>query len=149
MVSNLYEAILRDFGSFFNTPLQPDSHNNCKINLNDLDISIQIEIDKYGYALIFCRLPEIQGRYRDNLIVHALKANEIYHPYTGVFGFSHKNSQLIVFLRFPAEALDRNKIEAHVPGFLRKAASWTKALKAGQMPDLNEEFAPRSAATFL
>ena len=90
MVSNQYEAILRDFGIYFNCTLVPDANNSCKIGLNNYGIAINIEMHSSGCLLISSRLGVIQGRYSMNIIQQALKANDLYNPATGIFAFSGK-----------------------------------------------------------
>ena len=137
MVSSQFGALLKEFESFFNCPLEPDNNNSCLINLEN-ELSIQIEMDRYGLILIGCRLGAVHmGRYRETLMRQALKSNEATLPSTGILGFSNKSNQLILFIKLNPIELNSNLIGAILPPFISKAKLWKEAITKGETPSVN------------
>lgn len=136
MVTSQFGSILKEFEVFFNCALEPDNHNSCLITLGT-GLTIQIEIDRYGFLLIGCRLGVLpMSRYRDNILQEALKSNEASLPSTGTFGFSQKSSQLILFVRVNPDKTHQHLL-ALMPSFIAKAKQWSEALAAGTTPTDN------------
>jgi hypothetical protein len=136
MVTSQFGAILKEFETFFNCPLQPDENNSCLIHMG-IGITIQIELDRYGFILIGCRLGAVHmGRYRDQLIREALKFNEAALPSTGVFGFSLKSNQLILFLKLHPHSFSSHQVMILLPPFITKAKQWTEAIAKREVPAL-------------
>ena len=134
MVSSQYGALLKEFEPFFNCSLTPDENNSCLIQLES-GINIQIELDRYGFLLIGSRLGLVHmGRYRDLFIRQALKSNEASLPSTGIFGFSKKSSQLILFLKLDPSHLNKESVFRILPPFINKVKSWKEAIEKGEIP---------------
>lgn len=146
MVSSLFEIILKDFESFFQCSLQPDENNSCLIKLAS-GISIQIELNRQGQLLVGCRLGSIpMSRYRDNLIREALKFNEATFPSTGVFGFSQKSSQLILYMLIPPHQFNSASISKLMPPFIAKARKWKEAIAKGETPTIQQASSKKMAS---
>lgn len=139
MVNSQFGAILKEFETFFNCSLQPDDNDSCFIRMG-IGVNIQIELDRYGLLLIGCRLGAVHmGRYRDNLIHAALKSNELLPPSTGIFGFSQKSNQLILFIKLNPNLLSSHVISTLMPPFVAKAKLWTNAILSGSIPSVAVE----------
>ena len=135
MVSSQFGALLKEFEPFFNCPLEPDENNSCLIHLG-IGISLQIEMDRQGMILIGSRLGAVHmGRYRDQLIRQALKSNASSFS-TGIFGFSHKSNQLILFLTLNPHQLNSHQITQLLSPFITKAQSWKEAIEKGEIPTI-------------
>jgi Tir chaperone protein (CesT) family len=136
MVSSQFGAILKEFESFFNCPLEPDANDSCLITMG-IGITLQIELDRSGLILMGCRLGTVHmGRYRDNLIREALKSNEATFPSTGVLGFSQKSNQLILFMKIDPVTFTIHQILKLLPPFVAKAKLWTDAIAKGEVPSI-------------
>jgi Tir chaperone protein (CesT) family len=136
MISSQFGAILKELEAFFDCSLEPDANNSCLITMG-IGISIQIELDRYGLLLVGCRLGVIHmGRYRDNIMKEALKSNELTPPSTGIFGFSQKSNQLILFLKIDPLVFSIHQILALMPPFITKAKLWTDAIGKGEVPSV-------------
>lgn len=134
MADSQFGVILKDFEDFFHCPLEPDANNSCLIKM-EIGISIQIELDRYDQLLIGCRLGALpMSRYRDNLIQAALKSNEAALPSIGIFGFSQKSNQLILFIKHDPNTLTANEILTVLPPFIAKAKQWSEAIAKGETP---------------
>lgn len=147
MVSTQFGALLKEMEAFFKCPLEPDQKDTCLIKMG-IGISIQIELDRYGYLLIGCRIGTLpMSRYRDNIIQQALKSNEAFPPSTGVFAFSQKANQLIFFLRLEPN-VPMHRIFALLPSFISKAKKWTDALAKGETPSMEIAAASKGSGIF-
>jgi hypothetical protein len=136
MVSTQFGAILKELEPFFKCPLVPDQNNSCLIHMG-IGISIQLELDRYGFLLIGCRVATLpMNRYRDNIIQQAMKSNDADLPSTGVFGFGHKTSHLILFLRLDPSNTSPHQILALLPPYIAKAKKWNEAIAKGEMPSI-------------
>lgn len=139
MVSSQFGGILKEFEPFFGCELEPDSNNSCLI-LMDIGLSIQIELNRYGLLLVGCRMPTLpRNRFGDNLIKAALKFNELSLPSTGIFGYSQKYQQLILFIKIDPNDLNPQFIQEILTPFIKKAKNWVDAVKNDKIPSLGEE----------
>lgn len=136
MVSSQFEAILKDFEPFFKCRLQADQNESCLIKMGQ-GISLQMELNRYGFLLIGCRIGELpRGRFQDEVIKEALKANEFYPPLTGIFGISRKSNSLILYLLIDPHKLDLDKISNLLNPFIAKAKLWSDSINQGNIPAL-------------
>jgi hypothetical protein len=134
MVDTQFGAILKEFETFFRCSLKPDANNSCLIKLKS-GLEIQIELDRYGLLLIGCRIAALPfSRYRDNLIQQALKSNEAFLPSQGVFGFSQKSNQIILFIKLDPTHLRADQILSLLPPFINRAKQWKEAIARGETP---------------
>ncbi len=139
MVSSQFGGLLKVFETFFKCPLEPDENNSCLIHLG-IGISIQIEMEKYGFILVGSKLGSVHmGRYRDNLIKQALKSNASSFPSCGIFGFSQKSNQLILFIKIDPIKLSPHEIVNSLPPFINKAKIWKEAIEKGDIPALDRD----------
>src|SRR5688572_26408203 len=105
MVADLYETLLEELGEILKIKLKPD-HNTCLIEFKE-GVSIQLELDKQAEnLLIVCDLGEIAvGRYRENLLREALKANGLPPPRNGILACSHNGLNVCMFEMLPIKNL--------------------------------------------
>lgn len=136
MVSSQFGAILKEFESFFNCSLEPDTQNSCLIQL-EMGIQVQIELGRDGFLLIGSRLGAVHmGRYRNELIRSALQSNETSRPSQGVLGFSPKLNELILFIKINPQLLSPYFIQTVLPPFIIKAKQWNDAIAKGEVPSI-------------
>lgn len=145
MVSNQYEAVLRDFGDYFKCQLVPDVNNTCLIHIPN-SVKIQIELDRKGKVVIASRLGVLQGGFRDIALREALKANDYYDPSSGSFGLGKKSNNLMLFLVIDLDHLNPDKINTVMPAFIAKAKLWADGIKSGNLPAIGERAAASKAS---
>lgn len=135
MVHSQLGNILKEFESFFQCPLTPDTNDSCLIRTGN--ISLQIELDRYGLLLIGCHIATMpSSRYRNNLIHAALRFNEATLPSTGIFGFSQKLQEFILFLTIDPQSITPHLISSTLPPFLNKAKQWMETIEKNEVPSL-------------
>lgn len=147
MVRSHFEAILKEFENFFHCPLIPDENNSCLIQMSGIGISMQIELDRYGLILLGCRLGVLHhGRFKNEVIEAALQSNASTPHTTGIFGFSQKSSQLILFMKLNPQSLTVNQILTSLPPFIKKAKQWSEAIASGKAPSIGIATTPAKPA---
>ncbi len=139
MLSSQFIALLKDLEPFFKCKLEPDQHQACLIKMG-IGIRIQLELDSYGENLLVgVRLGVIpMSRYRENVFKAALKANGSSSPSTGIFAYSQKTGNLILFATIPFQEADQEKVIATLTPLIAKAHIWAEALSRGDIPILTE-----------
>lgn len=149
MVTDLFGSLLQELSPILKVKdLHPDQNNSCLIRLKN-GIKIQLEIDLSGqFLLIGCNLGDLpRGRYRENILREALKANDMPPPLHGILAFSEKTQHLILFTKTPATKTSGEKIAAEIAPFVEKAAIWIDALKRGEIPVITQPL-PSGSAMF-
>ncbi len=128
-----YTELLMELGSEIGQPLHPDKRGVCKLNVNDL-FHVQIENDLQKEALLIATFigEIIPGKFRENILREALKANQDVH--LGILGYSGKNNQLALFSYLPVRAIHGKELLGFLNEFIEKASSWRTALESGVIP---------------
>lgn len=133
MADTQFKSILKEFEPFFHCPLVVDENESTLIHMG-IGVDIQIELDRYGSVLIATRLGSTVGRYSDLVFKEALKVNYIDPPSAGVFGYSQKSKNLILFMLVDPRAIKPDSISRIMTPFIKKAKRWVDAIKAGIVP---------------
>lgn len=136
MVTSQFNALLQDLEHFFKCKLAPDSNNSCLVKMG-IGIKIQLELDRYGENLIIgSKLGSIPvGRYRELVFREALRANNLNPASSGIFGYSKKSGNLILFVKLDLRYANQEKIISTLKSFIPRAHSWLKAIQQGTIPD--------------
>jgi hypothetical protein len=140
MITNELGGLLNELGKILNIPnLQPDENNICLLKILG-KIQVQIEYDKdRDYLLIGTDFGEIiPGRYTEDLMEVALKANNLKPPLYGILGFSKKNNHLIMFERLWLKDQNGEKLAKFIDGFAKKAVVWKEAIEQSQIPVISD-----------
>jgi len=113
--------------------LYPDEHAACKLLVGD-DMQIQLEMDPSGEKLfIVSLLAELPlGRFRENVLKHALVANSTEPPSYGYLCYVHQINHLALYAALTAEGLKGPFLVEYLASFYDKAKKWKQAIHAGQ-----------------
>lgn len=134
-----FAQLLNDLSLLLDTDLSPDKRGACKLNIDDT-LHIQLEPDANREKLLFFSfLSEIPpGKFRENVLRDALKANaDLSTP--GIFGFSERNNQLVLFANFNFSSLTAKEVLNSLHLFMAKAQAWKQAIATGQTSNLCPE----------
>lgn len=138
MVSSQLDSILKDFESFFKCRLEADKNNSCLINMG-IGVSIQMELNRSGQLLIGSPIAVLPGgRFQDDVLKEAMKANGFYPPFSGIFGFRPASNTLFLYLLVEPHRLNEDKINQLLTPFIAKAKKWKDALDKGELPVIDE-----------
>jgi len=138
MVADVYETILLELSEVFKIPpLKPDPNHSCLIKLKN-GCEIQIEPDAAMENLIIganiAAVPP--GGYRANIFREALKFNGLPPPKKGIFAWSKKADQLVLFSILPLKNLTGTKVAELIVPFTAIAMKWREAILAGHVPQV-------------
>lgn len=150
MVTDLYGALLEEFGHLLGIKLTPDPHNTCLIKSKG-GSAVQIEIDAAKDSLlIVSTLPELplSGRYRESVMKEALIANNLPPPRYGIFAFSKPAGRMILFAYLDLRNLNGEKIYAFFNPFAAKAQTWYDAISQGVVPVVSSQTTPKPGGIF-
>jgi hypothetical protein len=150
MVSNQLGALLEDLGKILKIPdLHPDENNTCLLRF-DNGVQVQLELDKVGSSLIIGSdlgvIPA--GRYRENVLGEALKANGLPPPRYGIFAYSKKSDKLVLFQKMPLDDITADKIASFLPNFIDKAIIWKEAIAKGDVPAVSAQGVTKPSGMF-
>ena len=128
-----FEELLAALGKVFRLALHVDSMNACSIQVRE-GLVIQLQPDMAQENLwLFAKITEIPpGKFRENVLREALKANGLGDPVAGVLGFWAPTAQLALFQKYPLNVLNGERLSGFLGAFLDMANSWQKAIEGGQ-----------------
>lgn len=132
---DIFEQLLEELSKEMHLPLKSDEHNTCLIRLKD-SLDVQIELDRAQENLIIgIFLGELPaGKYRENILKEALKANSEPPPSIGVFAFSEKKHALVLFETRRIEDVNGAKAHEIMLELYAMALPWKEALSRGDVP---------------
>jgi hypothetical protein len=128
-----FEGILQLFGEALNLPLQSDKNNACAIQIKQ-GLTVQLQSDpSQTRLLIGCKIVEIPpGKFRENVLKEALKANGLPDPRVGTFAYIAAINTLFLFQEYPFDLLTTGeRIAGLISAFLKTATDWRNAIDAG------------------
>jgi hypothetical protein len=130
-VNDRFEELLKELGDALGVPLHPDKRRVCKLHINQ-ELHVQIECDlAKGEVLLGCFACEIPpGKYRENILKEALKANH-HFPRTAVLAYSAKNNQLALFHTLSLHQLSGKTLADQLERFVEMAHAWKISIEQG------------------
>lgn len=138
MVTDAFGLLLQEVGKLLQIPkLEPDGNNSCLINFPG-QISIQLEQDRSGNALILgCDIGTIPpGRYRELVFREALRSNGLPPPRSGDFSYSKQADKLMLMQQIPLKDINGDKVLSVLNSLLEKAKYWKEAILRGEVPSI-------------
>ena len=138
-MKNVFSRLMYELGEELEVDLEPDVLNSCTISIEE-KISLQFELDSRKDQLILACIIAVvpPGKFRENVLLTALKANNIY-PRAGVLGFLDTTSELILFHYFPLEDLKGKEISTYLGLFLDEVTLWQSAIESGILTSIMED----------
>src|SRR5579872_2904597 len=101
-----FNELLHSLGKLLGLSLQADKNNACALQIKK-GIIIQLQPDvAMEKVLIASKIVEVPpGKFRENVLKEALKANGFPDPRVGTFSFLPNNNTLILFQQYPIDIL--------------------------------------------
>ena len=137
MVSNAFDLLLNDLGAALKIKdLNLDEHNTCLIKFpSGLQVYIEPSNREEGQALIYTNIAELPvGRFREDVLKEALKANGFSYPRYGIFAFSEGNQQLVLFQFLPMKNLTGERVADFLDIFMKRALAWKDPITRNEVP---------------
>jgi hypothetical protein len=128
-----FEALLHSLGSVFQLQLHVDHKNACSIKLGS-DLIIQLQPDpSQEHLWVFAQLTLIPpGRFREQVLMEALKANGKPDPLPGILTYLAEPNQLALFQTYPMNLLTGENLASFIGAFIETAESWREAVSHGR-----------------
>jgi hypothetical protein len=127
-----FEEILKELSIELTTPLHVDENNACLI-VFDEKINVQLELDEtlenlIIFSLIYSLPP---GKYRENVLLEALKENDKF-PYIAVFAYFEPENSLALFNILNLSNLNSKTLVSYLLAFRDLALIYQNSLIHGQ-----------------
>lgn len=127
-----FESLIDQLGFAINMKLHVDKSHACTLKIHQ-KLSIQMQMDMAMENLLIAtfisELPP--GKFRENVLAEALKANNLPDPRTGILGYLSINNQLTLHQRYRMDLLDGHKLQMFLAGFIDYADLWREAIEKG------------------
>ncbi len=134
-----FEEVLRLFGNCLDLPLHIDKNNACAIQVKGIIIQMQTDPSQEK-LLIGCKIVEVgPGKFRENVLREALKANDLPDPKVGTFAYIIAINALFFFQEYPFDILTTGERVASLIGpFIKTCTDWRNAIQNGQAAPLSD-----------
>lgn len=127
-----FDELLKSVGKLFGMPLHTDRNHACAIQIRK-GVIVQLQTDSAQEKLLIAsKIAEITpGKFRENVLREALKANGMADPRVGVFAYLAATNHLVLFQRYPFDLLTGERLIALLGPFIEAAEAWNTAIAAG------------------
>ena len=132
-MTNAFHYLLEELSKIFQMPLHLDHLGACSI-LFPQNLIVQMQLDSTETSLyLFSKLaPLPPGRFREEVLKEALKANGLQDPIPAIFCYIDQTNHLAIYQSYPLQILNGEKLAALFTSFLAVATSWKEAILKGQ-----------------
>lgn len=133
-----FENLLQQLGTIFHLELHVDRQNACSILIQN-QLTIQLQLDSsQEFLWIFSKIAEVPpGKFRENVLKDALKANGLPDPIPAFFGFILSTNQLALCQKYPLSILNGERLSGLIGSFVEMAVQWQEAIRQGQTASLS------------
>jgi len=140
-----FQELLHELGRVFHLELTVDKSGACSIMVPP-ELVIQMQLDSGQEKLfLFCKVVEIPpGKFRENVFLEALKANDQRDPIPGILAYLHATNHLVLYQTYPVSILNGERLASFFGNFLQMADSWRKALLSGRSSPVPSSPSPSS-----
>ncbi len=151
MYSNALNALISELGRLINIPnLKVDETGFCIINYPAMGFSLELTADSsFSFLKIFLQLGDVnRGRYREEVLHEALRANYLPFPRYGNFGYNSSNNQLVLWDLLPLKELSAADLAEYLTKFLPKGFEVKQALETNTVPSLTAKAAVKTGSLY-
>ena len=130
-MTDRFPALLEELGKFFELSLSPDKVGACSINIPPL--TVQLELDATAENLfLFAKIIELPpGKFRENVLQEALKANGGRDPRPAILGYIAASNHLAMHQIYPLKILTGDILSGILGAFLEMGENWFMAIENG------------------
>ena len=150
MVTDRFGALIEELAAVTQLKLAPDSHGAVMIRYKDT-LQVYIEPDSLGesvHLLIEIGKPG-EGKYRENILREALRANGQPFPRLGTFSYGQKKESLVIFEAVSMEDLTGARLAELVSQLSEKARVWRDSIARGETPPVQSVGTPIRSEGFM
>jgi hypothetical protein len=150
MVTDRFGVLIEELAAVTQMKLTPDSHGAIMIRYKD-KLEAYVEPDALGdfvHVLIEIGKPG-EGKYRENILREALRANGQPEPRLGTFSYGQKRESLLIFETVSMEDLTGARLSELMTQLSDKARVWRDAISRGELPPIQSAAAPVRSEGFM
>lgn len=134
-----FSQIIQELGQTLQIELHPDKFNTVSLQIQSIVVQLELSLDQESLFL-FCKIGEIPpGKFLENVLIAALKANGLPDPRPGIFGFIAKTNQLSLHQSYSMKLLNGTTLASFLASFTELADAWFQSLTKGIIPNQTSE----------
>ena len=128
-----FHDLIAELGEYIGEDLKVDLNMACSLEINNL-IKVQIELDSPGEKILLMSLiTELPpGKFRENILKDALKANFLAEEKEGTLAYLQKENSLVLFYEIFTRSITRDILYEHLMKFIKRVTDWNTAIESGQ-----------------
>ena len=142
-MTDRFEQLLSQLGPYFALKLHSDKVGACTIAINShTKIQLQLDLSLENLFLFSKIIALPPGKFRENVLKDALKANGLPDPLPGILSYLPTTNHLTLYQSYPASILNGERLAGLVGAFLEMAENWHNAVLGGQSSPLPSRTLP-------
>ncbi len=131
-MTDRFSELLSELGKILGLSLSPDKYNACTIELPPLFIQLELS-DTQENLFLFTKIIDLPpGKFRENVLAEALKANALPDPRPGVFGYFAMTNHLTLHQTYPVHILNGERLAGLFGSFFEWGELWHKSIQRGE-----------------
>lgn len=128
-MTSSFQELLEELGKVLRLSLHVDKHHACSIQFPPMTVQLQPDLPQENLYL-FSKIVELPpGKFRENVLSDALKANSLPDPRAGIFGYIAISNHLALYQIYPLTILNGERLANFLGGFLEIGLTWHKKVK--------------------
>lgn len=150
MITDRFGALIEELGTVLRVKLTPDSNGACLIRFKD-QLGVYLELDSLGEGVqIMVEIGKAgEGKFRENILREALRANGLPPPRTGIFCYSQKKDSLLLYEPLPIEDLTGGRLAEVITQISEKARLWRDSIARGELPPFRSTVGRSTSSGFM
>jgi|JI9StandDraft_1071089.scaffolds.fasta_scaffold07366_4 hypothetical protein len=140
-----FSDLIHEFGELLGESFTPYQNRMIRFLINE-NLRVQIEMDLMGeFVMLACFITEIPpGRFRENVLRDALKANFLLDEHWSTLCYEGKENHLVLFFKIPAHGLTGQKLLDQLLPFVARAGLWRDAIDNGHTAPIGKGEIPEA-----
>ena len=128
-----FHDLVKELGELMGCDLTIDLNQACRIQINQT-IYVQLELDSPGETLLLMsliiELPP--GKFRENILKDALKANFLSEEKGGVLSYVKRENHLVLCQTLYTHSITADTLYDHLLLFTERVKQWQDAINGGR-----------------
>lgn len=130
-MTDRFAALLEELGKVFELSLSPDKLGACSISIPPLTVQLELDPTADNLFLFAKIIPLPPGKFRENVLQEALKANGGKDPRPAILGYIAASNDLAIHQIYPLRILTGDILSGILGAFLEMGENWFNALENG------------------
>jgi len=132
-MTDRFAELLQELSAVLQIPLHPDHSHACSILMPPHPLILLQLGESQEYLFLFSKITALSpGKFRENVLCEALKANAKEEPRPGILGYVAASNTLAIHQKFPAALLNGELLASLIGSLLETATLWKTAIEQGK-----------------